>query len=422
MLVVTGFIFALMSGGLLPYFLFYVTAILWAVAWFWTRRGIRQIDCQIQVERDRVEIGESVGVRVRLENDSFLPLPWVEVDDGTPPHLAASEMDRQATAVPMLGAQVINFRLTARRRGHYQVGPITVRMGDGMGFFEGQRAFLSRPFITVFPRIHAIESLPIPLSQHFGPVRTQERAFEDPSNHAEIRQYVPGDNPRHIHWKTSARKGELMTRQYEMNATTQMTILLDLEQSAQVGRVELDEPSTEETAVEIAASLTWLGLRQKIDTGLICHGEERLAVGAGRGERTYTEILQVLARARAVGRVPIEQVLEMETAHLGSRSTLVVITPNLNTRLADLLLRLRINHQVMLVLLAAETFGPQAADHPPAPDVAVQSLASLLTLRKIWVYRVPAGADLRLLSEMRLTAAGEGVQRWLSGDLRRATR
>lgn len=418
-LMVAGLIFARLSGGRLPYYLFYVTGFLWASAWAWTRYALKRTDCLIQVEKDRVEVGQTVGVRVRLDNDTFLPIPWVEVDEKTPQHLVTTDMPRQATSVPLLGSRVISFKLTARRRGHYQVGPIRVRLGDALNFFLGEREYRSKVSITVFPRVHRIESLPIPLSQPFGPVRTQERAFEDPSNHAEIRAYVPGDNPRHIHWKTSARLGELMIRQYELNATTQMMIFLDLNQGVQVGRTELDEVTTEEMAVEVAASLASLGLRHKIDTGLVCHGQERFAVSPGRGQRAFTEILEVLARAQATGRVPIEQVLEMETGHLSSKSTLVVITPALTARLAELLLKLRTNHQVMLVLLKGETYGPRL-EQPAAVSESAQALAGLLALRKVPIYAVPAGADLRLLAEMRITATGEGVRSWSSNGHRSA--
>ncbi len=423
-LMIAGLVFARMSGGRMPYFLFYVTTLLLIGAYFWTRHALKRTDCLIMVEKDRLEVGESLGVRVRLDNDTWLPMPWVEIDEKTPQHLVTTDMPRQATSVPLLGSRVIQFRLLARRRGHYHVGPIQLRLGDAMGLFQGEQEFRSKTSVTVFPRVHYIESLPIPLSQPFGPVRTQERAFEDPSNHAEIRPYRPGDNPRHIHWRTSARMGELMIRQYELNATTQMHIFLDMSQEAQVGRVEMGEPSTEEMAVEIAASLAALGLRRKIDTGLVCHGQERFAVSAGRSQRAFTEILEVLARAQATGRLPIDKVLELEAAHLTNKSTLVVITPKLTQRLAELLLRLRANHQVMLVLLKAETYGsqvPAEENSAPAGDT-VQSLTGLLALRRVAVYSVPADADLRLFAEMRITTTGEGGKSWSPGARASATR
>lgn len=423
-LVVVGFIFARMTGGRLPYFLLYLSATLFSAAFLWTRHALHRTDCLIQVEKDRMEVGESLGVRVRLDNDTVLPLPWVEVDDATPQHLVVTDMPRQATSVPLLGSRIINFRLTARRRGHYAVGPIQVNLGDAFGLFQGWREFRSRATVTIYPRIHRIEGLFVPLSQPFGPIRTRERAFEDPSNQAELREYRPGDNPRHIHWKTSARVGDLMMREYELNATTPMMLFPDLAWVAQAGDVGAGEASTEEMTVEVAASLAAMGLHRKIDVGLICHGQERFAVSAGRGQRTFHEILEVLARVEARGRLTMEQVLELETAHLPGKSTVVMVTPRLSAKLSDLLIRLRTKHQVVLVLLRKETFGtpvaPAAA--PEADEVAataesgyLPSLTGPLAMRKVPVYLVSAQDDLRRLADLRLATGLEGVRGWSPG-------
>jgi uncharacterized protein (DUF58 family) len=421
-LVGVALVFARFAGGRLPYFIFYLSAGSLLVAWLWTRHAARRTDCLIEVERDRVEVGQSLRVKVRLDNDTFLPLPWVEVDDETPKHLVQTDMPRQATSVSLWGSRVINFRLTARRRGFYPVGPISITLGDAFGLFEGHRHFHSRATVTVYPRVHHIEALSIPLSQPFGPVRTRERAFEDPSNQAEIRKYRPGDNPSHIHWKTTARMNEFMLREYELNATTQMLLFPDLCEASQVSAREPDGPATEETTVEVAASLAGLALRRKIDVGLVTQAQDRFAVSAGRGQRTFAQILEVLARVEAKGGLFIEQVLERETAYLSGKATLVVITPRLTARLADVLVRLRSNHQVMLVLLQQESFlkapaEPQAevaaaADLPlGAPD----SLTALLLLKRVAVYRLAATDDIRRLAELRLKTGSEGVKDWSQG-------
>lgn len=413
-MVAAGFIFARLSGGRLPYFMVYLSLGIFAGAWFWTRYALRRTDTIIQVEKDRMEVGETVGVRVRLDNDTFLPLPWVEIDDGTSQRLVSTDMPRQATSVPLLGSRVITFRLTARRRGHYSVGPIRITLGDAFGIFRGVREFRSRATITIYPRIHHIEGLPVPLSQPFGPVRTREKAFEDSSNQAEIRQYRPGDNPRHIHWKTSARMGELMLREYELNATTPIYLFPDLAAVGQFNPMDGDGPSTEETVVELAASLASLGLRRKMDVGMVCHGQDRFTVTTGRGFRTFHEVMEVLARVEARGRLPIEQVLELEAAHLPNKSTLVVITPSLTPQLTDVLIRLRSNHRVMLVLLQPETYAPagMAAFAGAGSTTMRNSLTTLLTARNIAVYLVSATDDLRRLGELKLTSGQEGVRSW----------
>jgi uncharacterized protein (DUF58 family) len=412
LMVGTALLFARLSEGRLPYFFFYMTATLVLFGWLWMRQVLRKLDCIIQVDREQVEVGQDLNVRVRLDNDMMLPVPWVEVDDETSQRLVRTDSPRQATALPLLGARILHFRSTARRRGHYHVGPIRVRMGDPFGFFRGIREFTSRLWITVYPRVHRIEQLPIPLSQPFGPVRTREKAFEDPSNQAEIRPYRPGDNPRHIHWKTTARLGDLMLREYELNATTQMILFPDLSEEAQAASGDL---STEETVVELTASLANLGLRRKIDVGLITHGQDRYQIVQTRGERSFTQILEVLARVEARGRLPIARVLERETAHLSGRSTLVVMTPVLTGHLADVLIRLRARHQVMLVLLAREAFA--GAGEPAPPDRV--SLTGLLLMRRVSVYLVSGSDEISRLADLRLTAGSfreGGRQLWTSGS------
>jgi len=425
-LVAAALVFARMSGGRLPYFLLYLSAGLLVLTFFWARHALRRTECMVNVESDRMEVGQSLSVKVRMDNDTFLPLPWVEVDDATPQHLVVTDMPRQATSVPLWGSRLLTFRLTAKRRGHYTVGPIRITLGDAFGLFQGHREFRSKAAVTVYPRVHRLEGLPVPLSQPFGPVRTREKAFEDPSNQAEIREYRPGDNPRHIHWKTSARMGELMLREYELNATTHMMLFPDLCYDAQAATPARDL-STEETAVEITASLAELGMRRKIDVGLICHGQERFSVGTGRGQRTFHEALEVLARVEAQGKLPIEQVLELEAANLSARSTLVVITPRLTARLADVLIRHRSNHQVMLVLLDRDSFAPSTvpdAEVAAAAEAQTErtSLTGLLAMRRVAVYLVSAGDDLRRLADLRLTAAPEGVRSWSPGARLSGTR
>lgn len=410
LLIAIAYAAARVNGGSLPYFLFYATALLWAGSWVTTRYAASQVTCRLTVDRDRIEVGETITAKLRLENEGWLPILWVEIDDETPPHLLANDQPRLGTTLPLTSGRLVQMKLTALRRGSCHVGPIRVRTGDGLGLFSREITVHSRQQITIYPRVHTIDHLQIPLAQPFGHVRTQERAFEDPSNHAEIRHYVPGDNPRHIHWRTTARMGTLMTRQYELSATTQLILFLDMNHEAHVDGTAAGGGASAETAVEIAASLAAFALRRKMEAGLICMGQERFAVSPSRGERNFREIMEVLAQAEAQGDMLMEQLLEAETAHLGHHATLVVITPRLNQRLADRLLRLCVGHRVMLILLDADTFAGQA-DAPRASGATQAQLAELLALRRVTVYRVPCGADLRHLDAMRLQV-GEGVAGW----------
>lgn len=407
-LIAAAYAAARLSGGSLPYFAFYLLLLLWAGAWLYTQYASRRITGHVAVDRRQVEVGEAIPVKLRLENEGWAPLPWVEIEDGTPQHLLASDCPRAAGSLPLVGSHLVQMTLTARRRGQCEVGPFRIRTGDALGLFAREVVVHSGARVTIYPRVHPIDDLPVPLAQPFGPVRTQERAFEDPSNHAEIRRYVPGDNPRHIHWRTSARMGTLMTRQFELNATTQLILFADFHREVQVDGSAAGGGSTAEVTAEIAASLAALGIRRKMETGLFCTGQARFAVGPGRGERTFREIMEALARVEPVGEVLLERLLENEAGHLAHRATLVVITPRLTPRLGDQLVALRARHRVVLILLDAPTFAPPGLARRQIRPADPQ-LLEVLVRRGLWVYVVPAGADLRRLSGLRLLG-GEGVR------------
>lgn len=400
LLVVGTFLYARFAGGRPPYFIFYLSTGLWLLCWAWTIYTGRSLGCLIRLDKTSVARDEQLTVRVRLDNEALISIPWLEVDVQASP-LIRIDSPAQAASVPPAGSRILNLQLTARRRGHYTVGPIRVSTGDPFGLYRLSREFQSQAAVTVYPRVWHLTGLPIPLNQPFGPVRIRQLAFEDPSNPAGIRPYRPGDSPRHMHWRTTARKGELMLKQYELQATTQLMILVDLQAAVQ-------PDDGVETAIEIAASLANLGVVRGFEVGLAGYGAVRHAVPLGRGQRTFQQIMETLTRVEADGEVAMEKALQQESAYLPPHSGVVVITPALDGALADALLRLQSNHSVSLVLLRAETFG---AAGPHLDTAGRDRLALLLAAHRVAVYTVAATDDLRRLADLQLSRPGSAELR-----------
>lgn len=398
-----AFGFARIAGGALPWYLFYASLglVLAAALWAW---GIqRTLQCTLAVDRYQFQVGETIPVRLRVETEGFLPLPWVEVTDGTPAHLVACDAPRQATAVAPLGSRVVTFHLRARRRGHFRIGPITAVTGDGFGLFTVTRAVESPRPVTVYPRVVPLREAPVPLGQPFGHIRTRQKAFVDPYSLAGIRPYQPGDNPRHIHWRVSARRGELHLKEFELTATTELVIFLDLCAAA---HVQGSRGETGETAVELAASLADLAARRHFPLSLVAVGDQRHHVPLTRGHRALDQVLEVLARVEMSGSAPLAQVLQFEAPALPPRATLALITPRLDIALAQEVLRLRESHPLMLIALQAETFAPENPSLQAEAPAQAQ-LRLRLAGARVPVYAVAAGSDIGDLAAMQVLAAPE---------------
>ena len=223
----------------------------------------------------------------------------------------------------------------------------------------------------------------------------RRRAAFATTNVRSVRPYQPGDAMNRVHWPTTARRGSLYAKEFELDPIADFWLLLDMQREAQAGsldgepepgaeeaaalpwlqREEKEEeipPSTEEYGVTAAASLARHFLDAGKSVGLIAYGQRRVVVRPDRGERQVHKLLASLAVLRAVGRESLSGVLSTEGHEFTRNTTLVVITPTATLRWIEGLRELRLRGvRSMVVLLEANSFGPAAA-----PDAARTALAS----------------------------------------------
>ncbi len=155
-------------------------------------------------------------------------------------------------------ATVIEGTIPTRRRGVFEVGPLDIERIDPFWLTIGTRRTGQTATVVVHPKVYALVGPQ-------GAVRTVEsesvlrRATADPlSGFVSMREYVPGDDPRMIHWPTSARAGTLMVREHVEVRRPEFTVVLDT--ATTVG-----SPSDFEELVDVAASLAIHAIRSGLD-------------------------------------------------------------------------------------------------------------------------------------------------------------
>ena len=159
-------------------------------------------------------------------------------------------LSRRSAEIPMRVA------LDTSVRGQRRAGPFAVLMGDPLGVVRRELARAEGGVVTVQPRVHPVRRK-LTTSYTTGESETSSRRSGDQHFHA-LRDYVLGDEPRSVHWRSSARAGKLVVRQQVSAAATGTTIVLDVDASA-YGRAEAfavgHDPERFEHAVEVVASL-----------------------------------------------------------------------------------------------------------------------------------------------------------------------
>jgi uncharacterized protein (DUF58 family) len=244
---------------------------------------------------DRVMRGEPSGVRLDITNASrYFGASLVARDRLRPGGLVPVPLVRLR---PGKVTQV-SYAVPTSRRGLIDVGPLEISRRDPLGLVGVVRRYGESAKVWVRPRIHLIAAVPVGLSRSMdGRV---DRVPHGSITFAALREYVVGDDLRHVHWRTSARVGELMVREHVDTSLPRVVILLDDRAGAHIPGA--DGESTFEAACEAAASVMVAASREDI------HVEIRLVHGAGAvagGDHTVGPMLDLLAEANLAPANPL---------------------------------------------------------------------------------------------------------------------
>ncbi|GAB7191132.1 DUF58 domain-containing protein [Kineococcus sp. NUM-3379] len=183
--------------------------------------------------------GGRAGVRVWLEDT----VPFVL---GTVPRMPVPPLD-QGLALDL------RYTVVSDVRGAYRTGPAVLRIGDPLGLCDLRRTLPGTTAVHVLPAVHPLPQVPLgetPGSGGGGASRPTTSGGE--ADDITLRQYRPGDDLRRVHWRSTARRGEVMVREDERGGPSEVVLLLDRRSVAHSGR---GAASSLEWAVSAAASL-----------------------------------------------------------------------------------------------------------------------------------------------------------------------
>jgi uncharacterized protein (DUF58 family) len=295
---------------------------------------------------------------------------------------------------------------------------LTVRSGDPLGLFPARLSLPETREVIVYPAALDLRDVPVPTGTLAGGSALERRnPFVTPSV-AGVRDYSPGDGFNRISWSATARLGRLMVKEFDLDPTADVWLLLDLDRAVQVpasrplnfvpdarGEWPLEAwlDSTEEYGVTIVASLARRFLDQGRNVGLIASGAHLEVIPADRSDRQEVKLLETLAVVRADGHLPLAEVLVAEGRRFGRQTSLVVVTPSTDegwvAALAELVGR---RVRVSVVLVEPETFGPA-----PSSLLAVSGLVAA----GIPAHLVKYGDDLAAALAAAHHAGGAGAAR-----------
>jgi uncharacterized protein (DUF58 family) len=344
----------------------------------------------VSIERDplttRSQVGHVFEERFQINVRGGAPHLWLEIRDES--NLPGSQGSRVLTW--LAGNQSRSYRAVTRltRRGSFRLGPTALYSGDPFGLFPVSKRNEADNALLVYPLVATLASFPSPVGSMSGGEALRRRTHQVTPNAAGIREYYPGDSLNRIHWASTARRGRLMTKEFELDPLAPVWIFLDAAKDVHASlpftspsEIPVNyfnrkqepytlPPSTEEYAVSATASIANYYLQRKRAVGLICKGDALYTLTAEVGARQLGKTLETLALLRAEGDLALLPLIMAEARHLPRGSTVVVVTPSVSddvTIVVDHLLRRSL--RPVVVLIDAESFGGHSGSRALAESI-----------------------------------------------------
>jgi uncharacterized protein (DUF58 family) len=220
-------------------------------------RSRAKVDLHVSPPRTMAGDGAEIQLEARSSRRLPVPSPLIAVRTGPTEHLI------RLGTLHRKSVREEHIELTDLRRGVVPVGPVTARRSDPLALLRWDERWSPVVELLVLPRIVPVESLGMGVIRDQEGTPSDEISMNDLAFHA-LREYVPGDELRHVHWRSSAKASTLQIRQYHDTRRSHLTVVLDASAQSYV------DPEDFEIAVSVSASIAARAHQDGVDVSMLC--------------------------------------------------------------------------------------------------------------------------------------------------------
>jgi uncharacterized protein (DUF58 family) len=293
---------------------------------------------KIEVFRDHPSVGwegEVITVRYLLKSHSRFPHFMLSISDPFPEEFKRMDVSNELLCVFSKGTAKQSINVELNLRGDYSLEWLSLNAMDPLGLFRFTKRKRVRSEILVYPTPYNVPLFTMMQEDQFG-LQTRKHHFslyagDIPDG---LREYIPGDPLRRIHWKSSAKMQKPYVMEFEECVGHNLIILPDLNPDYHVGH---GKQSTTEYIVHLAASYTREAIRQNYAVRLLTPDLNNPANQMSRGNLHMMNILTQLAHLQPGPNTQLNQNVVKLLGRTSSDLTMIAITAYPNYNLAEAL-------------------------------------------------------------------------------------
>ncbi|MDR7080314.1 uncharacterized protein (DUF58 family) [Neobacillus niacini] len=385
-LILLTFSYAMFQGGFVSWFLFYSFLPFALYCICLSFYSLKELEITRQIPKTDYNAGEPLKVMVNVKRNSRFPIFYFLIEDQMDETLMYSQQKKNSKALVLPGFKKefsYEYIIDELPRGEHKFHSFLVRTGDILGLVEKEKPHESESKIIVYPAY--TELLYRPFETHFdqGMTASRERVQRDTTLAIGIRDYQPGDRFSWINWKATAKRNEIMTKEFEQRQSHDVFIVMDCAPDMHF-----------EGIVSFTASLLRAVLKKGAQTGLLTISRERASFPIKGGENQLQQLFYHLARIEAKSPSSFDKVLETEGMFVQQTVSFLLVTAQLTKPLIEKAGFLgQRKGKITLFLIKGQQ---------EAPSENERSLIALANARNIRVLMVHEGEFASAFSEVKL--------------------
>ena len=287
--------------------------------------GHGDVEVQRTLSADNLYKGDDLYVELLVTNRSRRRTQQLEVYDNVPHEMKLrSGLNQMKLNLKPGESARIRYVLRCPLRGHYSIGPVSLRYRNTFNLFSNEMFVDHRSDIIVFPQVRDVEEAMV--RSKTPKMYTGATTLRTPGPGTEfysLREYVPGDPFKNINWKAFARTGELMVNEKCRDAVTDLFIILDSRDISRIGTV-LKNPL--EMGAVAAASLAAFFIKRRDSVALAIYDDGVSYLPADTGDKQYFKILSSLAGVIPKGAMPLQAVTNSLAPRFSRGSPVFIIS------------------------------------------------------------------------------------------------
>ncbi|WP_040205520.1 DUF58 domain-containing protein [Neobacillus jeddahensis] len=385
-LILIAFAYAMFQGGFVSWFLFYSFLPFAGYCLALSLYSLNELEVTRVLPKTDYNAGEALKVMVTVKRTNSFPLFYLLLEDQLDDRLKFAQQRKKAKALLLPGRKkelAYEYIIDELPRGEHLFSSLKVKVGDPLGLFEKEKSFEALGKVIVYPAYTELVYRPFENQFEQGLTASRERVQRDTSMAIGVRDYQPGDRFSWINWKASAKRNEIMTKEFEQRQSHDVFVVMDC----------VPDPHSE-AVVSFTASLVRAILKKGAQTGLLTFSNERTAFPISGGEQQLRQLFYHLAKIEAKCGRPFEKVLETEGLFIQQTISFMLVTAQLTKPLIEKASFLgQKKGSITLFLIKSHQEAPSADEH---------SLLAIAAARGVRIVMVHEGDYHAAFSEVSL--------------------